>query len=146
MKFIYFKYLLLLFSTFIVLTGCKKNDEAYQGIIPNVHVDFYLQPDGIDYIPSGKYKYIDYEGYRGIVIYRIDLYTFNAYERTCPYDPQEECARVEVDQSGFILIDSCCMSRYNILDGSPLDGPATLPLKQYTADFVGGTLHVYNGF
>jgi len=74
------------------------------------------------------------------------LYTFAAYERTCPFDPQEECAQVDVDNSGIIMIDSCCMSQYNILDGSPLGGPATIPLKQYATEFAGGTLHVFNAY
>jgi hypothetical protein len=127
----------------LLLNTCKdKNDPANE--IPNVYVNFYLQPDGIDFIPVQNWKYYNEEGYRGIIIYRIDQFTFNAYERTCPYDAQKDCARVEVDNSGILLVDSCCMSYYNILDGMPAGGPANSPLKQYLSEYDGATLHVYN--
>lgn len=133
----------ILFSLLLFTLGCKE-DDSHEGIIPNVPVNFTLQPDGIDFISISGHRYYDYEGYRGVVIYRIDQMNFQAYERCCPYDPEEDCARVEVDASGIILIDSCCMSSYNILDGMPLSGPSNIPLKQYFADFDGTTLHVYN--
>jgi len=134
---------LIVFFLLIFGLGCNE-DDSHEGIIPNVPVNFFLQPDGIDFIPISGHRYYDYEGYRGVVIYRIDQLNFNAFERCCPYDPQEDCAQVEVDGSGILLIDSCCMSTYNILDGMPLSGPSNIPLKQYFADYDGTTLHVYN--
>ena len=138
--------IIIIFITLIVVSlfGCNKDKEQQEGDIPYVFVNFYLEPNTIDFIPANGWKYIDNEGYRGIVIYRINENTFNAYERTCPYDPQNDSARVEVDASGIILVDSCCMSKYNILDGFPIEGPSTLPLKQYFTEFDGNTLHVYN--
>lgn len=128
----------------IFFAECKDKNDEYNNLIPNVPVDFYIQPDGIDFIPAGNWKIFEYEGYRGILIYRTDQTTFHAYERTCPYDPQNDSAIVEVDHSGILLVDSVCMSLFNILDGSPAGGPASLPLKQYYADFDGIQLHVYN--
>jgi Rieske Fe-S protein len=63
----------------------------------------------------------------------------------CPYDPENECARVEVDPTTYTLIDSCCMSRFNLIDGMPVDGPSTRPLLQYLTEFDGNYLQVYNG-
>jgi hypothetical protein len=128
----------------IVVPACKDKNNNSGSEIPNVYVNFYLQPDGIDFIPTQGYKYYNDEGYRGIIIYRVDQFIFSAYERTCSYDAQNECARVQVDNSGVLMVDSCCMSYFNILDGMPAGGPATLPLKQYFTEFDGGTLHVYN--
>lgn len=133
---------MVFFLSFIC--GCKDDgDQSYD--IPNVYVNFYLQPDDIDFIPpSLGWKYYDEEGYRGIIIYRLDQITFHAFERACPFDAQKDCAQVEVDQSGLLLVDSCCMSYYNVLDGMPAGGPSALPLKQYNTEFNGGTLHVFN--
>jgi len=134
--------LLILF--FIVPTACNDKNDNPGSEIPNVYVNFYLQPDGIDFIPATQWRYYNDEGYRGIIIYRVDQFNFNAYERTCPYDAQKDCARVEVDNSGILMVDSCCMSYYSILDGMPAGGPTTLPLKQYSTEYDGSTLLVYN--
>jgi hypothetical protein len=129
----------------LILVSCRKdNKDIYSGLIPDVPVNFYIQPNTIDFLPAGSWRYYDNEGYRGVIVYRIDQYVFMAYERTCPYDPQNECAIVEVDPASYTLIDSCCMSRYLILDGMPFSGPSSLPLKQYFTDFNGNYLHVYN--
>jgi len=138
------KRIVLLFILLVFLGECKDKNDEYHDIIPNVPVDFYLQPDGIDFIPMGSWKIYELEGYRGILIYRVDQTTFHAYERTCPYDPQIDSAIVETDHSGILLVDSVCMSLYNILDGSPAGGPASLALKQYFTEYDGFQLHVYN--
>lgn len=137
-------YLVFLGFIFLGFWSCSKDKNNNYVDIPDVYVNFYLQPDGIDFLPSNSWKIYEYEGYRGVLIYRIDQFTFNAYEMTCPYDAAEECARVQVDASGILLIDSCCMSTYNILDGMPAGGPTTLPLKQYFTEYNGLQLHVYN--
>jgi hypothetical protein len=136
----------IVFAVLLVISGCgKENVNPNQGLIPRVAVNFYIQPNTIDYIPPGSWKSYDEEGHRGILIYRLDQTTFMTYERTCPYDPQEECARVEVDLTTLTLIDSCCMSRFNILDGMPVEGPSDRPLLQYFNDFDGNYLHIYSG-
>ena len=137
-------YLVFLGLIFLGFWSCSKDKNNNYVDIPDVYVNFYLQPDGIDFLPSNSWKIYEYEGYRGVLIYRIDQFTFNAYEMTCPYDAAQECARVQVDASGILLIDSCCMSTYNILDGMPVGGPSTLPLKQYFTEYNGIQLHVYN--
>jgi len=141
---IHFQIIVLAFL--ILLLSCNKKDEnQIQSLIPNVPVNFYIQPNTIDFIPAGSWQSFDNEGYRGIFIYRLDQSTFIAYERTCPYDPDKECARVDIDPSTFTLIDSCCTSRFNLIDGMPIEGPSTLPLLQYFTEFDGNFLHVYNG-
>jgi len=139
------QYIFVFLPLLLLIIACgNDNNDSQEGIIPNVQVNFFLQPDGLDFIPVGGFRYYDYEGYRGVLIYRVDQFNFNAFERTCPYDPLEECAQVEVDQSGILLIDSCCMSQYSILDGMPAGGPTNIPLKQYFTSYDGTTLQVYN--
>lgn len=137
---------LIVLLVMLVVSSCKKdNNNQGQNFIPNVPVNFYIQPNTIDFLPAGSWKEYANEGYRGVLIYRLDQLTFMAYEMACPYDPEKECARVEVDVTTFTLIDSCCMSRYNLIDGMPVGGPATMPLLQYFNEFDGNFLHVYNG-
>ena len=134
---------LILLSGIVFVTSCNKEDPQQQGIIPNVYVNEIIYPNSIDYIPPGGWMYVD-AGYRGIIVFRFDQFTFAAYERTCPYDPHEDCAVVEVEIAGITAIDSCCMSRYTLIDGFPAGGPSTLPLKKYQTQFENETLHIIN--
>jgi nitrite reductase/ring-hydroxylating ferredoxin subunit len=136
--------LLLFLLYFIIPTACNDKNSNPGSEIPNVYVNFYLQPNTIDFMQTQGWKYYNEEGYRGVIVYRLDQDNFYAYERTCPYDAQKDCARVEVTNSGVLMVDSCCMSYYSILDGMPVAGPTTSPLKQYFTEFDGNMLHVYN--
>ena len=139
-------FFVFLFLSFAVMISCKKdNNNTNQSFIPNVPVNFFIQPNTIDFLQAGSWRVYENEGYRGVLIYRLDQTNFIAYEMTCPYDPDKDCARVEVDPTTFTLIDSCCMSRYNLIDGMPVEGPASMPLLQYLTDFDGNYLQIYNG-
>lgn len=132
-------------SLLIFLMSCgKDNNNPNQPIIPNVPVNFYIQPNTIDFIAAGSWRSYDTEGYKGVFIYRLDQNNFIAYEKACPYDPDQECGVVDIDPNSFTLVDTCCLSRFNIVDGMPVDGPSTLPLLQYLTEFDGSYLHVYN--
>lgn len=135
--------LLLVFLISLPFGGCKKEDYAE---IPNVYVNLYLDISSTLYIELasvGGYVNIT-GGYKGITVYRASTDQFMAYERCCPYDADVSSARIEVDPSGLTLTDSTCGSTFLILDGSPVSGPATMPLKQYRTDFDGDNLHIYN--
>lgn len=84
-------------------------------------------------------------GSRGIVLYRVSIDQFNAYERHCPYDTENLCGKVTLDSNGLYLVDDdCgglgCGSRFNIINGTNVDGPAIYPLLQYNAAYDGGAL------
>ena len=134
----------LFLSLILIIQSCKKNESHPN--IPNVYVNLYLDINSTQYIELnsvGGYVYLT-GGYRGILVYRVSVEDFIAFERTCPYDPDKDCARIEMEPSGLTTVDSCCMSRYLILDGSVLRGPSTIPLKQYRTSFDGNILHIYN--
>ena len=128
---------LILFMAFFVL-AC----ESQQPEIPYRKVRFNVS------IPSTQLNYVGgYEyftgGVSGIVVYRSDMNSYLAYDRACPHDWQDG-GRVEVINSIF-LYDSLCGSMFNILDGSPIGGPATgflRPYSTYVEDEF--TLRVYN--
>ena len=134
------RYLIAIILFLLILPGC---DKTSQPVIPYVYVNEMLYPNTLDYIPVGGYKYIS-AGYRGIVVYRMLPEQFAVYERCCPYDPEKTGARVSVDASGIICIDSVCMSKYILYDGTPSGGPSPYSLMQYKYSYDGEVLLIYN--
>jgi hypothetical protein len=135
------KYAIMLLVIFAL--SCKKDDRPQ---IPNVYVNLNLDISSTLYIELNSVGgWVNLTGgYKGITVYRMSTDEFVAFERCCPYDPDVSAARVTVDTAGLTLSDAVCGSRFLILDGSVINGPATSPLKQYHADFDGDFLHIYN--
>lgn len=133
---------ILFLPTIIGIAGCNTNDSN----IPNVAVNLRLtvsNPDFINLNAVGGYIHIT-GGSQGIIVYRYDVNEFRAYDRHCPYNAFESC-RVTVNSSGIEAEDDvCCNSKFLIIDGSVLEGPAALPLKQYQTSFNGNTLLITN--
>lgn len=132
--------LIMLILLLLVVPGC---DKEKQPLIPYVYISLQLYPDSMDYIPEGGYKYVN-AGYRGIIVYRFLHDQFMVYERCCPYDPENTEAIIKVDPSGSTCIDSACMSKFVLYDGSPYDGPSPYPLMQYRSSYDGEVLNIYN--
>jgi len=129
--------------------GCRPQ---YPVNIPYVDVDVTINlfdPQYVNLQGVGGSAYLD-GGSRGIFVYRVSIDQFNAYERHCTYDSENPCGKVTLDDNGLFLVDddcfeSGCGSRFNIINGSNVDGPAQYPLIQYNAVYDGGVLlHIYN--
>ncbi|MBL7904646.1 MAG: Rieske (2Fe-2S) protein [Bacteroidales bacterium] len=125
----------------LLLVSC--GDEEDESLIPYVYVNFTIYPNTLDYIADGSYVYVT-GGYKGIIIYRNTHDEFIAYERACPHDPLVAGARVEVESSGIIASCPVCGSRFILTDGSPIQGPASVSLKQYRTRYDGYSLIVSN--
>jgi len=141
MKYSYLS-VILLFLLFVA--GCKKEDPQPQ--IPEVYVNFFINPNSTEYLElnaPGGWVYVT-GGYRGILLYRLTMSEFLAFERTCPYDPEHSGARVEVEESGATCVCPVCSSKYILLDGSPFEGPSPYLMKQYRTTYDGTLLYVYN--
>lgn len=127
----------------LLFTRC----EGYQhATIPNVKVNFTIFPDDVQYYKLnfiGGYEYFT-GGVAGIIVYRIDYQTFVAYDRACPYDWENADSWLVVDESGIMITDPECGTRFNILDGSVIDGPSQYPLKYYKTNYDGRRLRIYN--
>ncbi|MCF6366893.1 MAG: hypothetical protein L3J35_11890 [Bacteroidales bacterium] len=124
--------------------SCDEN----QSKIPTVYVDFYVDltnPAYNNLINLGGYVYVT-GGVNGILIYHSSLDEYQAYERTCPYDP--DCGKVYVNELNFNAVDSvCCGSEFSLLlSGTVSQGPSVYPLKMYscTFDINTNTLHIKN--
>jgi len=88
---------------------------------------------------------------RGIIVYRSSLDMFMAYERTPPFKPdsccnalQTVCSSLVVDNFYPFIMDTCTMSKYLILDGSPVEGPSYIPLGIYVTEYYGNLLFIHD--
>jgi nitrite reductase/ring-hydroxylating ferredoxin subunit len=137
------KYRLILWIALLFTVGCGEYEHP---TVPNAAVNFTIYPNDPNYGALnhyGGYMYFT-GGVNGIIVYRLDYNTFVAYDRACPYDWQEKDAWLWVEAGGLTIIDSCCGSRFNILDGSVINNPARYPLKYYKTQFDGMRLRVWN--
>ena len=77
-----------------------------------------------------------------MVVFRISWIDFVAFERGCPI---HNSTGVEVDPDNSVIMECPeCHSQFIYTDGTPIQGPARSPLRQYNAVYSGGMLHVYN--
>ena len=131
----------LIFVALLLSFGCTK----YKGPLPNVYVDFKINPDldiHYDLHLIGSHAYVT-GGVNGIVIYRLSMDAFTAFDRACPHDwdaPEEP--RVFVESNGITLKCEKCETTYNILDGGKIKGASKYPLKQYFTTYDGVILRV----
>ena len=140
------KYFLLILFVSVVssLSNCKKQSDA----IPATYVDFmvYLtQPQYVSLNAVGGWVYLT-GGVKGIIVFRKSPTEFAAYERDCPYDPNAANARIDVDNSGVIGVDSNCGSKFSLADNSIVNGPTTHSMRAYYADYNSSsqTIHVHS--
>ena len=142
LKIIGFSLLVLIVLSTTWSCGDKKKHDTIPDVQVNINIDIgstmYVELNTI-----GGWVYLT-GGYRGVLVYRVAVDEFVAYDRGCPYDPLEEHSRITMDLSGITCSDTLCKSKFSILDGGPIDGPATLPLKRYYTYFDGNILTVNN--
>ncbi len=135
------KVIIILCMLLPLFVGC----DNYDNPIPRVRVDFTIYPNDITYYrlnTYGGYEYLT-GGVNGIIVYRLDEWTFFAYDRACPYDFEEPDSWLYVAPDGLRLVDSLCGSTFNILDGSVLSGPSRWPARKYNTRFDGMRLRIY---
>ena len=118
--------LLTIFLT--IISSCKEDPDD---LIPYAHVDFVIDINSTFYnelSAVGGWVYVT-GGYKGILIYRLSMEDFLAFERSCTYKPLDPCERITMESSGLSMIDSCCGSRFLILDGTCDGARGVLELK-----------------
>ena len=134
-------------ALFLLCTACSSCGERPQ-YIPYVPVNIYLDLN----LPSynalqfpGQAILVNNEGSRGIYIYRLSMDEFVALDRHSTFDVDLGC-KVTLDPDNTILRDdtTCSMSQWSMLDGTVLQGPASLPLHRYRTTLDGPSLHVFN--
>lgn len=140
------KNFLILISVLLTVLFYSCNKDNNNSGIPYVAVNIELYPANPQYIslyPIGGWIYLT-GGSRGIIVYHFTQDEYFAFDRHCTYQPENSCGRVKMDTDNITALDSCCGSKFIITDGSVIQGPAGLPLKQYQTYYDGTTLHISN--
>lgn len=143
MDFTRVKYIVTSIALLLALSGCKKEQQG----VPYAYVNLTLyinEPQNIALTTVGGWKYIDGQGYRGLIVYRKSQSEFMVYDRACPVHADEASAIIVVDSSNIILKDDACGSQFLFSDGSTIGGPAIIPLTHYPTIFDGSVLRVQN--
>jgi nitrite reductase/ring-hydroxylating ferredoxin subunit len=146
---------LLIISLFCsgITAGCKKESTTSTNAgVPNVAVNINIDVTSAMYpnlVSATEWMYVT-GGYDGVIIYCQSTPTptsgsYVAFDRGCPYDcATNSKALLNVQSSGFIAICPVCGSKFSIVSGNVLNGPATLNLKQYYTSFSYPDLTVSN--
>jgi nitrite reductase/ring-hydroxylating ferredoxin subunit len=134
------KIFLITGSLLLCYLSCKKENTQQ---IPYVSVNLTLSANELLQIPLSSTK--SYPGGNdSIYIFHADLNTYNAYDRLCTYFPNDT-SRIVTDVAGGTTA-TCprCGSKYELIFGSIIKGPARYPLRQYQTTVLGGRLYVTN--
>lgn len=116
---------------------------------PKVDIDFTISISSVnDYsnlsVVSGWMYVSAREPSRGIILYRYSQDEIKAYERTPPNSP-DACGKPNALAVEYpFVVDGCTDYKYNILDGSIVEGGDGYPMIQYYTQFDGTNLRVYN--
>ncbi len=114
--------------------------------VPNVMVDIRINIENPSYAALntvGNSVSVS-GGYRGIIIYRVGLNEFTAFDRSCPHHPWEQCAVVNGQLGQPFAKCDCCQTTYQLLDGSKFSGPSLFPLRAYRVTFLHPFLSINN--
>jgi nitrite reductase/ring-hydroxylating ferredoxin subunit len=131
----------------LVSFRCKKENINEQLGIPYVNVSQYVflnDPNFIGLNAVGGFAFLN-GGSKGIIIYHRAFDEYVAFDRHCTWQTYNNCT-VSPDSSTLVIMNcSCCTSKFSLIDGSVINGPAINPLLQYNAQISSpGTLHIYN--
>lgn len=148
---------------FVLLSGlsCKKDSSSgtstdfFPPVAVRIDINLALPQYNVLTLPQGWVYEVG--GNRGVVIYHTINDEYVAFDRTCPVDPQKDCAFVSVDSSNTFYRcaqfpnsgKNCtgagfCNSRFDAAGGFPVSGSAKLALRQYYVKKDGTFLHIQN--
>ncbi len=127
--------------------------------IPNVPINISIDPNstlfqelntvgGWLYLDEKPGVYIPY-GSRGVMVYRLSIDEFMAFERQPPNSPDKccdgnKCTKLIIGDYFPLVKDTCTQTSYLLIDGSIVEGEGEYPLIRYSAVYDGNLLHVYN--
>lgn len=140
-----------LFFLLLLMFSCVKEERNPN--IPNVYINFVINPNSTQYQPlntAGGWMYLTSElPSRGIIVHRINLTDFVAFDRTPPNEPNrccdgKNCTRLIVGDNYPFAKDTCLGTTYSLLDGSIFQGPGRWPMIRYNAVYDGVQLRIFN--
>lgn len=127
---------LLVLIFILIFAGCKKDDQNNQSQVPNIPTDITININLPSYSPLNNVGGFAYAqgGSKGIVIYRVGLDQFAAFDRHCTYQVNNGCT-IEVEDGTLAADLECCESIFEIVNGTPVEGLAERPLLAYNTQF-----------
>lgn len=148
-------FLIVTILTIVTQQACKP-DDPFVGdcFIPNQAINITINMDLPEYFKLqtlGEYLTLD-QGNKGIYLIHNFDDIYYAIERACPYQSEQECAQVFLDENSLQLICGqqkdttflpCCRSTYD-LNSLYLSGPSRCNLKTYRLSKQGNTLYINN--
>ena len=123
----------LLICSLFILFSCDSDPvpaeiplASFDDIFINLDLPKYQQLDVLGYVyePVGG-------GSNGIILRKNSPTDYNAYERTCSFNPFDPTAIVEVTPGNTGMVDYSCNSYFGFESGQPQGGPAFVSLRQY---------------
>lgn len=92
----------------------------------------------------GGFVILPSEGYGGIIVVRATGDQVFAFDMQCTLDANVPEGRTSTDASLLFLNCGKCGSRWQILNGQQIQGPAAFPLLQYQTTFDGFVVNIFN--
>lgn len=86
---------------------------------------------------------------RGVMVYRMDINIFKAYERQPPNTPNQcctngICTKLIIGDNFPFAKDTCTNTLYQLMDGTLFAGEGRYSLIEYAAVYDGNRLRIYN--
>ncbi len=136
----------LVVMALLAVTCKKKTQPAPNNNVPYTQVNITIYPNDPLYFKvqtAGGWMYIS-GGTNGIILYRKTPTEFVALERTSTYYPDNAAALAKVQSDNFTCKDTISGSKWQIVDGVVMNGPATIALKRYNTSYDNNALRIYN--
>lgn len=133
----------------VLAVACKKKATPVQDNgVPYVPINIVIyvnDPLNFKLQTPGGWMYFS-GGAGGLIVYRKTGTECVVLDRTSTYLPDDYNARVKVQSDAFTCKDTISGSKWQIIDGIVMSGPATLALRVYnnTFDSGSGTLRISN--
>jgi hypothetical protein len=134
----------------VLAVACKKKAQKVQDNgVPYTPINIVIyvgDPLNAPIQNAGGWKYFS-GGVSGLIVYcKVQNSEFVVLDRTSTYLPDDFNARVKVQPDAFTCKDTISGSKWQIVDGAVMSGPATAPLRlyNYTYDSGTGTLRITN--
>ncbi|WP_158522794.1 Rieske (2Fe-2S) protein [Geofilum rhodophaeum] len=139
------KYSLLVVGTLLFLFGCKKEEHPVPNYRFTAYVDLMLPDYNQQVFTLRTDSYGARVGVAGVIVYRLAMDEYYAFERYCPHDKDPQCA-VAPDEDPTLAVCPCCGSKFLLLSeiGDVVEGPSAYSLKRYKTRVEGSTLIIYN--
>ncbi|MDO3693931.1 hypothetical protein QVZ41_03590 [Wenyingzhuangia sp. chi5] len=138
----------ILFSFFLVLTSCIKNDFNQRNtLVPYVNVNTYVNTDFISIV--GQHVIISGQGSQGIIVFNFDgNNTYRAFDLGCPYTKPSECnIPMDVDEATGEMSCAGCGDddiRFTQYINGVTIGETEYYLREYNAYLEGGVVRITN--